>query len=185
MKRTLAERSGRTYPHNAIYEILTYGTRPGERNEPKRYNRRTVNEYWRMLEQAPPMTRKAYELVYANGNTLKDAGRMMKISSTTVKNYLRLLYLTRDKHGYMVGNLDKISHSSYSAVKGDPVRLIESIDRYIDQYMDTPTELLSDQIYDVLLASSDGVAPEHIAGFYGLDEKEVSRIVEDFAKKCK
>lgn len=47
--KTLFNRSGRTYPHNAIYEILTYRNPEGAWKEPKRYDRRALNEFTKMM----------------------------------------------------------------------------------------------------------------------------------------
>lgn len=183
MSKPLSERCGKPYPHNAIYEILTYGVPAGDRNEPKRYNKRTVNAYWKMLESAPPKTRQAYTLVFANGNTLKEAAQIMKSSSTTVRNYLKLIYYTRDKHGYMVSNLEKISNSSYAGNCSNISRLHEQVDRYVHHFMPL-TSLTSSQAFDVLTADADGISPEHIAGFYKLNADDVQKIISDFHERC-
>ena len=48
---TLAERSGRTYPHNAIYEILTFRMPTEKRNEPKKYPKATCLKFERILKE--------------------------------------------------------------------------------------------------------------------------------------
>lgn len=184
MSKPLADRSGRSYPHNAIYEILTYGVPAGERNEPKKYSKRTINVYWKMMEAAPPKTRQAYELVYANKNTLKEAAMIMHCAPTTVNRYLKLIYFARDKHGYLTSMLEKASHTSYTGQSIDSLALAEKIDRYYHHFMDLRVFTYY-QVLDILTADSEKIDAETIAKFYKYDVSDVASLIEDFHYKCR
>lgn len=179
MKRTLAERSGRTYPHNAIYEILTNNMPYNLRHEPKLYNKRTINTFWKMLNTAGDKTRQAYELVYANGNTLKDAGKIMRVSGSTVKKYLMNIYFVKDKHGYLVSDLDKIAKSSFR--ENENIRGIktERIYYFLDKSLPL-TSLTKEEATNVLIAYADNVSIIGISEFYHYSMEDVEIIVNAF-----
>lgn len=179
MKRTLAERSGRVYPHNAIYEILTNGVPYNLRHEPKRYNKRTVNTFWKMLNSTSPTIRQAYELVYANNNTLKDAGVIMKVSGSTVKKYLMDIYYIKDEHGYLVSDLNKIAKSSFRENENIRGCKTERIYYFLDNLLPL-TSLDKDEATNVLVTYADGVSTLGIAEYYHYPLEDVETVVDKF-----
>ena len=180
MGKSLSNRSGRPYPHNAIYEVLTHGVPYTMRHEPKRYNKRTVNEFWKMLNETNEKTRKAYELVYANGNTLKDAGKIMKISGSTVKKYLMNLYFVKDKTGYLVSDLDKIAKTSLAGPeKTKRGYTMDKIYWFVDNMLPM-TSLSKEDALNVLSATADKVSVIGISEFYHYPMEDVEVIVNAY-----
>ena len=182
MAISLAERSGRVYPHNAIYEILTYGIPYTMRHEPKKYNKRTVNEFWKMLNSTNEKTRKAYELVYANNNTLQEAGSIMKVSPTTIKRYLMNIYFVRDDNGYLIADLERISKSSYSnQEKAKRGHTLERILWFADNILPL-TSLSKESALNVLTAVADNISVTGISEFYKYPIDDVQTIVDAYNK---
>ena len=98
-ERSIATRSGRSWPHNAIYEILTNNTKHYG-HEPVTYSQNTVALFYNILDKLPPMIKRAYLVVYRDGRTLFDASKVLKISPTTIRNRLSYIYKARDKSTY-------------------------------------------------------------------------------------
>lgn len=109
MRKSLAERSGRDYPHNAIYEILTYRVDKENRNEPVVYNDKTVAYFTDVVTNGRPDFCKAYLKVYMLGYTLEEVAQMMKCSSTTVRKYLNEIFFMQDDDGFVVNKLKLLS----------------------------------------------------------------------------
>lgn len=109
MRRSLAERSGREYPHNAIYEILTYRVKEDDRNEPIIYSPKVVDFYHHILGEVTPEIMVAYVHVYEMGETLEQAGKRLKCSGPTVRKLLNEVFYAQDKNGYLVGQLKNLS----------------------------------------------------------------------------
>lgn len=183
-KRSLAQRSGRQFPHNAIYEILTHGIPLTMRSEPKCYSKRTINEFWKMLENTSVLTRRAYELVYANDNTLVEAGKIMKVSPSTVKKYLMNIYFVKDDMGYMVAGLDEVSKTSMDG-NGKVTRgkSLEQIIWFVNNHLPL-TKLNKSQARNVLTAYCEDVTVGAIAGFYKYPIEDCITITKAYEDMC-
>lgn len=180
-KRNLAERSGREYPHNAIYEILTHGVPEVSRREPKKYSKKTLNEFTKMMNAAPEKTKQAYELVFANGNTLKEAGTVMKISPTTVKNYMMNIYFVRDEFGYMVANLERTVRGVFKDVPAfNGTSAQEHIKWWLQYHCNNKHGLSNNTIVAIIESDYEGLTAKEIGNLYDIDATTVSAIVDAY-----
>ena len=109
MAMSLAERSGRSYPHNAIYEILTYHQKKDEIDEPLIYNDKTVEFYHSMLIDSTQEILLSYVDVFELGLTLEVAGKRRKCSSSKVRKNLNEVYFLQDSDGFKVNKLRLLS----------------------------------------------------------------------------
>lgn len=180
-KRSLSKRSGREYPHNAIYEILTYGVPDYLRNEPKNYSKKTLNEFTRIMNTAPSKTKQAYELVFANGNTLKEAGAIMKVSSSTVRKYMMNIYFVRDEFGYSVANLEKTVRGVYKdipAYNGTSAK--DHIEWWLQYHCSNRHGLSTKTIVAIIESDYEGSTVKEISDLYDIDATTVAAIIDAY-----
>ena len=179
--KTVANRSGRIFPHNAIYEILTYRSWDKRIEEPRRYNQRTINEFWNILEHCSPKTRQAYNLVYCNGNTLKDAGVLMGCSATTVRRYLENVFYVRDKDSYMIHRMMRVSRATNLGLLNtmDSFK-IDKIYKYVDKYFKESESLSKEDAKIILVCYGDGLSVQCISEFYRFPIEEVKKLVASY-----
>lgn len=183
MKRSLAYRSGKMYPHNAICEILKKGT--PSYTPPTRYSHRVVNKFFEILERGPEKTRKAYMLVFSCGNSLTDAAKVLKVSPTTVRRWLENIYFVRDEYGYQVAELAKYAMSnSFTETykKADPsLDTIEKWHWWIDKHAaQNNPNLTKDQMICILDAVYRDLDYTIIADFYKLNRMDVMEFVNQY-----
>lgn len=180
-KRTLADRSGRPYPHNAIYEILTYRNASKLNHEPLKYNKKALNEFVKMLNAAPKQIKLAYELVFLNGNTLAEAGKIMKMSPSSVRKCITNLFFVKDEHGYMVANLEKIVRGSYSNISTrDGMNVHEHIDWFIKYHCKNKSNLPEKLIAVLLEDSYEGLTSTALSVKYGVREGLIREVLDEY-----
>lgn len=110
MRRSLAERSGREYPHNAIYEILTYRMDDDDKiSEPVSYPEKVVNAYADLINSCSQEVLLCYVDVYEAGLTLEDTAKRRKCSPTKVRKNLNEVYFVQDSDGFLVNRLREVS----------------------------------------------------------------------------
>lgn len=179
--KTLFNRSGRTYPHNAIYEILTYRNPEGAWKEPKKYDRRTLNEFTKMMSAAPTTVKAAYEIVFSNENTLTEAGKLLKVSPTTVRKYLNDIFFIRDEHGYLIANLEKMVRGSYKNVSTtDGMNVWEHIEWYLKYHCKNKHHCSTETIDSILEMGYENADAEEIAKFHHISVSTVKKVLADY-----
>lgn len=180
--RTLADRSGRAYPHNAIYEILTYRNPDGAWREPKKYSKKTLNEFTKMLNAASDLTRMAYTLVYQNGNTLTEAGKIMRMSPTTVRKYLNDIFFARDEYGYLVANLEKTVRGSFKDIPtSDGMNVHQHIKWYLTYHCKDKHDLSDAVLSAILEYDYDGCSPIEIGSLLRVKATIVKKVIAEYA----
>lgn len=110
MGKGLAKRSGREYPHNAIFEILTYRMSEEDKiNEPVIYSDKAVKAFRELISSCPQEVLLCYTDVYEVGLTLEDTANRRKCSSSKVRNNLNKVYFVQNLEGFLVNKLRKVS----------------------------------------------------------------------------
>lgn len=170
---TLATRSNRKYPDNAIYEILTMRMKKSEINEPDRYPKSAIKEFKLMLTKVRPCVADTFKIVFEDGMTLADAGKRLGVSSTTVRNRLNEVYTARDINGYFV---DKLFSST--RVAEDCVKMVD-----LSDYLVKTVPFNKHRIVGLVVSAYiEGLSISDISSKYKLDGVTVNSYIDSYNK---
>ena len=89
----LANRSRRSWPHNAIYEILTCGC--VDLNQPDTYKGEQVSGFFYVLKNIDITQATLWQLVYRDGYTVTSAAEEVGIGKTTAFDKLNKIHRTK------------------------------------------------------------------------------------------
>ena len=92
-KTALANRSGREWPHNAIYEILTCGC--VERDQPQEYSNEQVRAFQYILKSIDVMDNHIWTLVYKENMSVQSVAESLGIGHTSACDRMNRLYRTK------------------------------------------------------------------------------------------